>query len=52
VDFVAKAVDKARAKASANKLDITFAQADATRLSSEASERVSISSSTTAACTV
>jgi len=35
VDFVAKAVDKARAKASANKLDITFAQADATRLSSE-----------------
>ena len=34
VDFVAKAVDKARAKASANKLDITFAQADATRLSS------------------
>jgi SAM-dependent methyltransferase len=35
VDFVAKAVDKARAKASANKLDINFAQADATRLSSE-----------------
>ena len=35
VDFVVKAVDKARAKASANKLDITFAQADATRLSSE-----------------
>jgi SAM-dependent methyltransferase len=35
VDFVGKAVDKARAKASANKLDIKFAQADATRLSSE-----------------
>jgi len=35
VDFVAKAVDKARAKASANKLDIKFAQADATRLTSE-----------------
>lgn len=35
VDFVVKAVDKARAKASANKLDIKFAQADATRLSSE-----------------
>jgi SAM-dependent methyltransferase len=35
VDFVAKAVDKARAKASANKLDISFARADATRLSSE-----------------
>jgi SAM-dependent methyltransferase len=35
VDFVAKAVDKARAKASANKLDIKFARADATRLSSE-----------------
>jgi SAM-dependent methyltransferase len=35
VDFVAKAVDKARAKASANKLDIKFALADATRLSSE-----------------
>jgi 2-polyprenyl-3-methyl-5-hydroxy-6-metoxy-1,4-benzoquinol methylase len=35
VDFVAKAVDKARAKASANTLDIKFAQADATRLTSE-----------------
>lgn len=35
VDFVVKAVDNARAKASANKLDIKFAQADATRLSSE-----------------
>ena len=35
VDFVARAVDKARAKASANNLDIKFAQADATRLSSE-----------------
>jgi SAM-dependent methyltransferase len=35
VDFVAKAVDKARAKASAGKLDINFAKADATRLSSE-----------------
>lgn len=35
VDFVAKAVDKARAKGSANKLDIKFAQGDATRLSSE-----------------
>ena len=35
VDFVAKAVDKARAKGSANKLDIKFAQADATRLTSE-----------------
>jgi SAM-dependent methyltransferase len=34
VDFVAKAVDKARAKASANKLDIRFAQGDATRLGS------------------
>lgn len=34
VDFVAKAVDKARAKTSANKLDIKFAQGDATRLSS------------------
>jgi SAM-dependent methyltransferase len=35
VDFVAKAVDKARAKAAANKVDVTFAQADATRLGSE-----------------
>jgi SAM-dependent methyltransferase len=35
VDFVAKAVDKARAKAAANKLAITFSQADVTRLSSE-----------------
>jgi SAM-dependent methyltransferase len=35
VDFVAKAVDKARAKAAANKVDVTFAKADATRLGSE-----------------
>jgi SAM-dependent methyltransferase len=35
VDFVARAVDKARAKAAANKVDVTFAQADATRLGSE-----------------
>jgi SAM-dependent methyltransferase len=35
VDFVAKAVDKARAKASANKLNVSFARADATRLRSE-----------------
>ncbi|HET6735967.1 class I SAM-dependent methyltransferase, partial [Mycobacterium sp.] len=35
VDFVAKAVDKARAKAAANKLAVTFSQADVTRLSSE-----------------
>ena len=35
VDFVAKAVDKARAKAAANKIDVSFAQADVTRLSSE-----------------
>jgi 2-polyprenyl-3-methyl-5-hydroxy-6-metoxy-1,4-benzoquinol methylase len=35
VDFVAKAVDKARAKASANKVDVNFAQANVTRLSSE-----------------
>jgi SAM-dependent methyltransferase len=35
VDFVAKAVDKARAKAAANKLAISFSQADVTRLSSE-----------------
>jgi SAM-dependent methyltransferase len=35
VDFVAKAVDKARAKAAANKVAVTFAQADVTRLSSE-----------------
>jgi SAM-dependent methyltransferase len=34
-DFVAKAIDKARAKASADKLDITFVQADATRLRAE-----------------
>lgn len=36
VDFVARAIEKARAKASANKLDISFAHGDATRLSSEA----------------
>lgn len=35
VDFVAKAVDKARAKAAAGKIDAVFAQADVTRLSSE-----------------
>jgi 2-polyprenyl-3-methyl-5-hydroxy-6-metoxy-1,4-benzoquinol methylase len=35
VDFVAKAVDKARAKAAANKVNIDFAQANVTRLSSE-----------------
>ena len=35
VDFVAKAVDKARAKAAAGRFDITFAHADVTRLSSE-----------------
>jgi cyclopropane fatty-acyl-phospholipid synthase-like methyltransferase len=33
VDFVAKAVDKARAKAEANKVAVTFARADVTRLS-------------------
>jgi ubiquinone/menaquinone biosynthesis C-methylase UbiE len=38
VDFVTKAVDKARAKAAAQKVDVTFAQADATRLSSEGVE--------------
>lgn len=35
VDFVAKAVDKARAKAEANKVKVNFARADVTRLSSE-----------------
>lgn len=35
VDFVATAVDKARAKAAANEVAVTFAQADVTRLSSE-----------------
>lgn len=35
VDFVAKAVEKARAKAEANKVAITFVRADVTRLSSE-----------------
>jgi cyclopropane fatty-acyl-phospholipid synthase-like methyltransferase len=35
VDFVAKAVDKATAKAAANKVDVTFTRADVTRLSSE-----------------
>jgi ubiquinone/menaquinone biosynthesis C-methylase UbiE len=35
VDFVAKAVDKARAKAAANKVAVDFARADVTRLSSE-----------------
>jgi cyclopropane fatty-acyl-phospholipid synthase-like methyltransferase len=36
VDFVAKAVDKASAKAEANKVAVNFARADVTRLSSEA----------------
>jgi SAM-dependent methyltransferase len=35
VDFVAKAVEKARAKAGANKLTVNFVRADVTRLSSE-----------------
>jgi ubiquinone/menaquinone biosynthesis C-methylase UbiE len=35
VDFVAKALDKARAKAVAAKVDVTFKRADATQLSSE-----------------
>jgi ubiquinone/menaquinone biosynthesis C-methylase UbiE len=35
VDFVAKALAKARAKASANKVDVRFAQANVTRLSAE-----------------
>jgi cyclopropane fatty-acyl-phospholipid synthase-like methyltransferase len=35
VDFVAKAVDKARAKAEANKVAVNFVRADVTRLSSE-----------------
>ena len=35
VDFVAKAIEKARAKASAKKAAITFALGDATRLSAE-----------------
>ena len=35
VDYVAKAVDKARAKAAAAKVDVTFHRADVTRLSSE-----------------
>jgi SAM-dependent methyltransferase len=35
VDFVAKAVDKAKAKAPANKVDVNFARADVTRLSTE-----------------
>jgi SAM-dependent methyltransferase len=35
VDFVAKAVDKARAKAAAKKADANFVRADVTRLSSE-----------------
>jgi cyclopropane fatty-acyl-phospholipid synthase-like methyltransferase len=35
VDFVAKAVDKASAKAEANKVAVNFARADVTRLSSE-----------------
>ena len=35
VDFVAKAVDKARAKAEADEVAVNFASADVTRLSSE-----------------
>ena len=35
VDYVAKAVDKARAKAAANNVTINFERADVTRLSSE-----------------
>lgn len=35
VDFVAKAVDKASAKAETNKVAVNFARADVTRLSSE-----------------
>lgn len=35
VDFVAKAVEKARAKAAAGKVAVTFARADATKLSAE-----------------
>ena len=35
VDYVSKAVDKARAKASANNVAVNFLQADVTRLSSE-----------------
>jgi len=35
VDFVAKAVDRAKAKAAANKVDVKFARADVTHLSSE-----------------
>lgn len=35
VDYVAKAVDKARAKAGAAKVTVTFQRADATRLSTE-----------------
>jgi ubiquinone/menaquinone biosynthesis C-methylase UbiE len=35
VDFVAKALDKARAKASARKVDVNFARANVTRLTSE-----------------
>jgi SAM-dependent methyltransferase len=35
VDYVAKAVDKARTKAAASKVTVTFRQADVTRLSSE-----------------
>jgi SAM-dependent methyltransferase len=35
VDFVAKALDKAKAKAAANKVNVNFARADVTRLSRE-----------------
>ena len=35
VDFVAKALDKAKAKAAANKVRVNFARADVTRLSCE-----------------
>ena len=51
VDFVAKAVDKARAKAEANKVAVNFARADVTRLSSEGVGSNFGLMSTTAACT-
>ena len=41
VDFVAKAVDKARAKAAADKAAVTFHQADVTQLRTRASGRIS-----------
>ena len=41
VDYVAKPLDKARAKAAANKVAVNFAQADVTRLLRRASGRTS-----------